>query len=134
MARVVTGFDGADRDTVRAVELAGRVERLEAELAGLRRGMRTRGVIEQAKGRLIERHGIDEQEAFRRLVHYSQRSGRRVAEVAAELATGTPDGCASAPAAWRRHVATLRDHDTVVGAVDVVWQDGSEEPTELTRR
>src|SRR3954447_21923816 len=107
MARVVTGLDRADRDTARAVELAGRVERLEAELAGLPRGMRTRGGIEQAKGRLIEPHRIDEQEAFRRLVHQSQHGGRRVAEVAAELVADTPAGGDSAPAAWRRHVAAL---------------------------
>jgi len=130
----MTGADVVDGDTARAVDLAGRVQRLEAELAGLRRGMRTRGVIEQAKGRLIERHGLDEDEAFRQLVQQSQCTGRRVAEVAADLVADAAPRSGSESVSWRRHIATLRDSDSIVGAVEVVWPDGPEDLAELARR
>ena len=70
-----------------------RVARLEAEVAGLRQAMRTRGLIEQAKGRLTERLGIDPEQAFQYLVERSQATNRKVVEVAAEVMdTATPSG------------------------------------------
>ncbi|MFJ8622214.1 SpoIIE family protein phosphatase [Kitasatospora sp. NPDC093550] len=61
------------------------VDRLRAEAEGLRRAMRTRGVIEQAKGILAERLGCTPDEAFGHLVRLSQDSNRRLAEIAAGL-------------------------------------------------
>lgn len=61
---------------------ADRVAELEAEVAGLRRAMETRGVIEQAKGVLIERHGWDATRAFRQLVTMSQRTNTKLTELA----------------------------------------------------
>jgi AmiR/NasT family two-component response regulator len=56
-----------------------------------------RAVIEQAKGVLMARHGITADEAFQRLRDHSQRTGRKLAAVAAAivdshvlLATSTP--------------------------------------------
>jgi GAF domain-containing protein len=55
------------------------------ELAQLRTAMETRAVIEQAKGRLMERHRIGEDEAFTLLTHASQNTNVKLRDVAAEL-------------------------------------------------
>ena len=83
-----------------------RVQRLEAEVAGLRRSMRSRGLIEQAKGVLAERLGVDVEEAFRHLVRTSQRTHVRVVDVAADvMATDRPG---QAPDEQRRSTARVR--------------------------
>jgi PAS domain-containing protein len=64
---------------------AARVQRLEAEVAGLRRAMRTRAIIEQAKGLLAGTLGCTPDEAFDHLVRSSQRENRRVADLAARI-------------------------------------------------
>src|SRR5262245_60573701 len=69
---------------------AGRVQRLEAELSGLRQAMRTRGLIEQAKGRLAERWGVDAEQAFDMLSQLSQEANVRVVDVAAQVMGSTP--------------------------------------------
>lgn len=57
---------------------------LSAELDGLRRAMASRAVIEQAKGMLVERHRCTPDEAFEVLVAKSQRTDRKLREIAAE--------------------------------------------------
>jgi response regulator NasT len=52
------------------------------ELESLRRAFGRRATIEQAKGILMARHAVDEQRAFELLRAHSQRSGRKVAELA----------------------------------------------------
>jgi AmiR/NasT family two-component response regulator len=42
-------------------------------------------VIEQAKGMLMARHGIDGDRAFELLRKHSQRGGRRLSDVAAAI-------------------------------------------------
>jgi serine phosphatase RsbU (regulator of sigma subunit)/PAS domain-containing protein len=69
--------------------LAGVVTRLRDELAGMRRAMRNRAVIEQAKGMLVERLGVGPDEAFDHLVRLSQRTNIKLAEVAAALVGAT---------------------------------------------
>lgn len=69
--------------------------RTDEELANLKVAMRTRAVIEQAKGILVERYKITEVMAFTMLSHTSQNANVKLSEVAAELATtgvlrGTP--------------------------------------------
>ncbi|MGE5156497.1 MAG: ANTAR domain-containing response regulator, partial [Betaproteobacteria bacterium] len=64
---------------------AGRVQRLEAEVSGLRRAMQSRGLIEQAKGRLAERWGVDAEQAFQLLSQQSQATNVRVVDVAAQV-------------------------------------------------
>jgi GAF domain-containing protein len=51
----------------------------------LRRAMEFRSVIEQAKGILIERHRVTADEAFRLLTHASQRSNKKLRDVAQGL-------------------------------------------------
>jgi hypothetical protein len=63
---------------------------LRREVEQLREGLATRGVIERAKGMLMSRHEISEGQAFELLSHMSQRSRRKLRDVAAEVAGATP--------------------------------------------
>ena len=67
-----------------------RVKRLEEEVAGLRRAMHTRGLIEQAKGMLAERLGCDPESAFRILSTRSQETNTPLVRVAADLVAALP--------------------------------------------
>jgi GAF domain-containing protein len=59
--------------------------RTSKDLTELRTVMMSRALIEQAKGILMERHKIKEDEAFTMLTHSSQRTNTKLREVAAEL-------------------------------------------------
>ncbi|HJV13305.1 MAG TPA: GAF and ANTAR domain-containing protein [Propionibacteriaceae bacterium] len=59
--------------------------RTSEDLTQLRTVMMSRALIEQAKGILMERHKIKEDEAFTMLTHASQRTNTKLREVAAEL-------------------------------------------------
>lgn len=61
------------------------VRSLQAEVEGLRASGRLRAVIEQAKGVLVERHGISPGEAFNRLREMSQAENARLVDVAATV-------------------------------------------------
>jgi PAS domain-containing protein len=75
------------------LDWAARVQRLEAEVDGLRRAMRSRAVIEQAKGFLSAALNCGLDEAFGHLARLSQHENLRVAEVAARIiGAGLPDG------------------------------------------
>jgi GAF domain-containing protein len=50
----------------------------------------SRGLIERAKGALMERERLDDQEAFTHLRRAARSSGRKLTEVAAEVAAGQP--------------------------------------------
>jgi hypothetical protein len=65
--------------------LVATVERLREEVDGLRQAMRSRALIEQAKGMLMERHGCTPDEAFERLAKLSQHANVKLADVAAAL-------------------------------------------------
>ncbi len=67
------------------IDWAARVQRLEAEVDGLRRAMRSRAVIEQAKGFLSAALNCGLDEAFGHLARLSQHENLRVAEVAARI-------------------------------------------------
>jgi PAS domain-containing protein len=94
-----------------------RIRRLEAEVAGLRRGMRTRGLIEQAKGRLAERLGLDAEAAFQYLSNRSQETNVAVIDLAAELmgAQSDVDGVLD-----RRTVRLRAGLDAAAGTDDLV--------------
>ncbi len=47
--------------------------------------MESRAVIEQAKGILIARHGLDDDEAFDRLRHQSQTENRKLRDIATDI-------------------------------------------------
>ena len=76
-----------------AVGNAEAAARTSEDLTLLRTVMMSRALIEQAKGILMERHKIKEDEAFTALTHASQRTNTKLRDVAAELVrTGTlPD-------------------------------------------
>jgi GAF domain-containing protein len=67
----------------------------KAELSGaladqLQTALDSRGLIERAKGALMERERLDEQEAFTHLRRAARSSGRKLSEVAGEVAAGQP--------------------------------------------
>jgi GAF domain-containing protein len=73
-----------------AVGNAEAAARTSDDLIQLRIVMLSRALIEQAKGILMERHKITEDEAFTILTHASQRTNTKLRDVAAELVrTGT---------------------------------------------
>jgi len=66
-------------------ELASAIDitlRRFAEYQSLQGAFGRRAVIEQAKGILMERHGVNADRAFELLRDHSQRSGRKVVEIA----------------------------------------------------
>ncbi len=68
-----------------AVGNADAAARTREELAQLRIAMQTRAVIEQAKGMLMERHRINEDQAFTLLTHASQNTNVKLRDVAVDL-------------------------------------------------
>lgn len=72
-------------DDGEVARLTASVQRLQAEVDGLRRAQRSRAVLEQAKGLLVGRLGCTPDEAFAHLSQISQRSNMKVSEVAAGL-------------------------------------------------
>lgn len=75
------------------LDWAARVQRLEAEVAGLRRAMRGRALIEQAKGLLAGTLDCSPEVAYEHLSRLSQHENRRLVDVAARiLGTALPDG------------------------------------------
>ena len=63
------------------MQLTDKVEQLEGAL-------QRRGVIERAKGILMERHSVSEREAFELLRDHARASGRRVVDVAQSVLDG----------------------------------------------
>jgi AmiR/NasT family two-component response regulator len=82
----------APNDVQAAIEVALRRHREEARLSEkveqLQTALERRTVIERAKGILMERHSIDEQEAFRRLREVARSGGRRVVDVSQAVLDG----------------------------------------------
>lgn len=65
------------------------VHKLSATTAHLQRALDSRVVIEQAKGTLAERHGIDVTQAFERMRNAARSSQRKLADVAVDVLRGT---------------------------------------------
>jgi hypothetical protein len=65
--------------------LAGRLRHLTEEVSGLRQAIASRAVIEQAKGVLMARTGVDPDAAFDLLRTQSQHENRKLREVAHDL-------------------------------------------------
>jgi putative methionine-R-sulfoxide reductase with GAF domain len=68
-----------------AVGNAEAAARTEEDLAHMRKAMMSRAVIEQAKGILIERYKITDDQAFTILTHASQQTNTKLRDVAADL-------------------------------------------------
>lgn len=75
-----------------AIEVAIRrhseTQALSAEVDTLRGALERLGVVERAKGILMERHGIDERAAFELLRGHARQQGRRVVDLSAAVADG----------------------------------------------
>ena len=75
-----------------AIEVAVRryreAQRLHEKVDQLESALERRGKIERAKGILMERHGVDERQAFELLRDRSRASNRRVVEVAQAVLDG----------------------------------------------
>lgn len=75
-----------------AIELATRRHAEQARLAEqieqLETALQRRGTIERAKGILMERHGVDERQAFELLRQQARRSNRQVLDLALAVADG----------------------------------------------
>jgi AmiR/NasT family two-component response regulator len=75
-----------------AIEVAIRrhseAQRLHEKVDQLEGALERRGVIERAKGILMERHGVGERDAFELLRDHSRTSRRRVVEVAQAVLDG----------------------------------------------
>ena len=75
-----------------AIEVAMRryreASRLHEKVEQLEGALERRGVIERAKGILMERHGCDERQAFDLLRDHSRSTGRRVVDVAQAVLDG----------------------------------------------
>jgi two-component system, response regulator PdtaR len=88
-----------ETDLLPAMETArarhAELETLRAEAESLAEALSTRKVVERAKGLLMEREGLSEQDAFTRLQRASQVSGRPM-KVVAEALIATFAGEASA--------------------------------------
>jgi GAF domain-containing protein len=76
---------------VASLLLAAAKAQLKGALAEqLQVALDSRGLIERAKGTLMERERLDDQEAFTHLRRAARSSGRKLSEVAAEVAAGQP--------------------------------------------
>jgi GAF domain-containing protein len=76
-----------------AVANASAAASMAEEAVNMRAAMVTRGAIEQAKGILMERYKVTDDQAFNLLSTSSQHSGRKLREVAQDLVrTGTLPG------------------------------------------
>jgi AmiR/NasT family two-component response regulator len=77
-----------------AIEVAVRryreTNRLNEKVEQLESALERRGMIERAKGILMERHDVDERKAFELMREQARRSGRRVVDVAQVVLDGHP--------------------------------------------
>jgi response regulator NasT len=80
------------QDVQAAIEVALRrhreATRLTEKVEQLESALERRVIIERAKGILMERHGIDDREAFARLRDHARSGGRRVVEIAQAVLDG----------------------------------------------
>ena len=80
--RVDRAAVGPGRDRGRAAPLRGDRSGSRSKVEQLESALERRSVIERAKGILMERHGIDEREAFDLLRDHARSQSRRVVDVA----------------------------------------------------
>jgi AmiR/NasT family two-component response regulator len=82
----------APEDVQAAIEVALRrhrdEQRLHQKVEQLESALERRGVIERAKGILMERHSVEERAAFELLRENARSSGRRVVDVAQSVLDG----------------------------------------------
>ena len=86
-------IDSSEREIVQgAIEVALRryeeTAKLQVKVDQLESALQRRAQIERAKGILMERHGIDEREAFALLRDHARAQNRRVVDVAGAVTEG----------------------------------------------
>jgi GAF domain-containing protein len=87
------GFDEATKELAKAfagyaavaVANAGVYASTVALVGNLQRALESRGVIDQAKGILMGQHGVSADAAFELLAQHSQRTNRKLREIAQEM-------------------------------------------------
>ena len=85
--------DTVELHSLLIASLLGAAAPFATEATNLHRALRSRDVIGQAKGILMERHRVTEDGAFEMLVDASSRSGHKLISIAERLArTGKVDG------------------------------------------
>jgi PAS domain S-box-containing protein len=81
--------DVSDEPTTAQAAVTARIESKALQLADqMRQAMETRAVIEQAKGMLIAAHGCTADEAFELLSDSSQRTNRKLRDIATAMVEG----------------------------------------------
>jgi response regulator NasT len=84
--------DGDPQALQSAIEIAMRrhaeAQRLAEQVGRLETALERRAVIERAKGILMERHGLNDREAFDRLRAHARSNNRTVVEVAGSVTEG----------------------------------------------
>ena len=81
--------NASDDPTADQAAVTARIESKALQLADqMRQAMETRAVIEQAKGMLIATHGCTPDEAFQILSESSQRTNRKLRDLAAAMVEG----------------------------------------------
>jgi PAS domain-containing protein len=114
-------FDGVRTATAAAVGGTGapdapgsaaEIDQLRDEVAGLRRALQSRPLIEQAKGVLMQRHGWTADHAFHHLVQLSQHLNIRLAELAETVVAeaASPRSVEPTDEAWAYRVLDLLIH------------------------
>lgn len=80
-------------DLVPAIEVAigrfGELRNLSGEIDALGEQLETRKLIDRAKGVLMDRHGMSEQEAFTYIQREAMRNRRKMRDVSSDLLDGT---------------------------------------------
>lgn len=106
--------------------LVDTVAALRDEIQGLRASIQLRSVIEQAKGVLVERHGISLDEAFHRLRMMSQEHNVRLVEVAATVVgVALPEAVGDGPELPEQ---ALRSRLPVSPAASRTWRALAQQP------
>jgi PAS domain-containing protein len=77
-----------DNGEVTPTDWLARIRKLEEEVAGLRRALSSRGLIEQAKGIIAQQKNVSPEAAFKQLSERSQKRNIPVADLAAEVVAG----------------------------------------------
>jgi response regulator NasT len=89
MAYLVKPIKQADLEPaiVLAMRRFAQFEDLRKEAADLRQALADRKIIERAKGVLMKRTGLDEQDAFRRLQKLASEKNRKLVDIASMIVT-----------------------------------------------
>ena len=88
LAHVVSAGRGLSRLAGSRLEAQRTIDALRAHVAQLEHALQSRIVIEQAKGVLVARHGVDLRSAFELLRRTARDTRRRIHDVAAEVVRG----------------------------------------------